>query len=253
MRIATWNVNGIRACEKAGFLNWVADTSPDVVCLQEVRAEPSQICEAVRDPADYHATWHPAKRKGYSGVGTWVRSEAITSVGIGDDRFDDEGRMLVTRTPGFHLVNVYVPNGSRDHSRVPFKLAFYQALHDWIQARHAAGEYVVVCGDWNTAHTEIDLANPRSNEKTTGFLPEERVWIDKFLALGLVDVFRAAHPGEKGHYTWWSQRPGVRQKNIGWRLDYFLVSEGLVGRVKGVEHQAHVLGSDHCPVLLELD
>jgi exodeoxyribonuclease-3 len=148
---------------------------------------------------------------------------------------------------------VYVPNGSRDHSRVPFKLEFYQALHDWIRGRHAAGETVVACGDWNTAHTEIDLANPKNNEKTTGFLPEERVWIDRFLELGMVDVFRAAHPGEKGHYTWWSQRFGVRAKNIGWRLDYFLVSEGLVGRVAGVEHQSHVLGSDHCPVVLEID
>ncbi len=253
MRIATWNVNGIRACEKAGFLDWVAAESPDVICLQEVRAEPDQLSDCIREPGDYRATWHAAKRKGYSGVGTWVRGEAPCTVGIGNPWFDDEGRLLITRLDGFSLVNVYVPNGSRDLSRVPYKLEFYQALLDWIGDRHAAGEHVVVCGDWNTAHTEIDLANPKSNEKCTGFLPEERVWIDKFLAAGMVDVFRAAHPGEKGHYTWWSQRFGVRQKNIGWRLDYFLVSEGLVGRVQKAEHQTQVLGSDHCPVMLEIE
>ncbi|MBM3270118.1 MAG: exodeoxyribonuclease III [Candidatus Sericytochromatia bacterium] len=252
MLIATWNVNGIRACEKGGLLDWLGATRPDVLCMQEVRAEPEQVSDAVREPAGYAATWHPARKKGYSGVATWVRGKGKTSAGIGDARFDDEGRALFTRFPGFTLANVYVPNGSRDHSRVPFKLEFYQALHDWVAARHAAGEKVAICGDWNTAHTEIDLANPRSNEKTTGFLPEERAWIDKFLALGLVDVFRAAHPDERGHYTWWSQRFGVRAKNIGWRLDYFLVSEGLAPRVERATIESHVPGSDHCPVLLEI-
>ncbi len=253
MRIATWNVNGIRACEKGGFLDWVGAEKPDVLCLQEVRAEPEQMSDECRQPGNYEATWHPAKKKGYSGVATWVRGTGATTVGIGDAQFDDEGRVLFTRLAGFTLCNVYVPNGSRDHSRVPFKLDFYQKLHDWVQARHAAGECVVICGDWNTAHTPIDLAHPKANEKTTGFLPEERAWIDKFLALGLVDVFRAAHPDEKGHYTWWSQRFGVREKNVGWRLDYFLASEGLVGRIAQSTIQSRVKGSDHCPVLLELN
>ena len=252
MRIVSWNVNGIRACERAGFVDWLAAESPDVLCMQEVRAEPEQISDTVREPAGYRATWHPAKKKGYSGVATWLKGKEPTTAGIGREEFDAEGRVLITRLQGFNLVNVYVPNGSRDHSRVPFKLDFYQHLHDWIHGRHVAGEKVVICGDWNTAHTEIDLANPKSNEKTTGFLPEERQWIDKFLDLGLVDVFRVARPGEKGHYTWWSQRFGVREKNIGWRLDYFLVSEGLTPRIKKAENLTHVKGSDHCPVVLEI-
>lgn len=252
MRIVTWNVNGIRACHKAGFLDWLAADRPDVLCLQEVRAEPEQIAETVRRPEGYEAVWHPAKRKGYSGVGTWVNSVATTTVGIGDPRFDDEGRALFTELDGFTLVNVYVPNGSRDLSRVPFKLDFYQALHDFVSRKHQAGEKVVVCGDWNTAHAEVDLANPKANEKTTGFLPEERAWIDRFLALGLVDVFRDRHRGETGHYTWWSQRFGVRERNIGWRIDYFLVSEGLAPRVHAIAHHPAVKGSDHCPVALEI-
>lgn len=252
MKIATWNVNGLRACEKAGFSQWLAAETPDVVCLQEVRSNPDQLPTAVREPGAYRPTWHAAKRKGYSGVATWVGGAELTTAGIGRSDYDDEGRVLITKLPGFTLVNVYVPNGSRDHRRVPFKLDFYQVLHDWIVARHQDGEAVIICGDWNTAHTEIDLANPKSNEMTTGFLPAERIWIDRFLALGLVDVFRARHPGEKGHYTWWSQRFGVRERNIGWRIDYFLVSRRLASNVKDIRHQTEVLGSDHCPLMLTI-
>ncbi len=253
LRIVTWNVNGLRACTKAGFLDWLAADAPDVLCMQEVRAEPDQLEETVRQPAGYEAVWHPARRKGYSGVSTWVKSRAVTTIGIGDPRFDDEGRALFTELDGFTLVNVYVPNGSRDLSRVPFKLEFYQAMADFIRRKHAAGESVMVCGDWNTAHREIDLAHPKANEKSTGFLAEERAWIDTFLGLGLVDVFRQDHPDEKGHYTWWSQRAGARQHNVGWRIDYFLVSEPLTGRVRSVAHHPSVSGSDHCPVALEID
>ncbi len=252
MRIVTWNVNGLRACAKAGFLDWVAADAPDVLCMQEVRAEPEQLADAIRQPAGYEATWHPARRKGYSGVATWAKSRAVTTLGIGDPRFDDEGRALFTELGGFTLVNVYVPNGSRDLSRVPFKLEFYQALADCIERKHACGESVVVCGDWNTAHREIDLANPKANEKCTGFLAEERAWIDTFLGLGLVDVFRQSHPDETGHYTWWSQRAGARQRNVGWRIDYFLVSQGLLGRVRSATLHPAVPGSDHCPVALEI-
>ncbi|MBU6428597.1 MAG: endonuclease/exonuclease/phosphatase family protein, partial [Cyanobacteria bacterium REEB65] len=156
MRIVTWNVNGIRACHRAGMLDWVAADAPDVLCLQEVRAEPEQLTEDLRQPGGYEAVWHPAKRKGYSGVATWTRTLEATTVGIGDSQFDDEGRALFTQFPGFTLVNVYVPNGSRDLSRVPFKLAFYQALYDFVGRKHRAGEAVIICGDWNTAHTEID-------------------------------------------------------------------------------------------------
>lgn len=254
MRIASWNVNGLRACERNGFTDWLTAVEPDVVCLQEVRAEREQLSPACAEPDGYHPTFHPCKvKKGYSGVATWAReAPAATRTGLGEPAFDDEGRLIVTEHAGFSLYNGYFPNGSRDLSRVPFKLAFYEALMAELRERLAAGDRIVVCGDLNTAHTELDLANPKANVGTTGFLPEEREVLGRLLDLGLVDVFRLRHPGEKGHYTWWSNRPGVRERNIGWRIDYFLVSENLVPHVVDVRHQPEVRGSDHCPVVLEL-
>lgn len=255
MKIVTWNVNGIRACERQGLVEWYRAYQPDVLCFQEVRAEPHQLSEAVCAPeAGCVASWHPAEKKGYSGVGAWIKREpAEIQLGLGRPDFDSEGRVQVLRYPGFTLFNVYFPNGSRDLSRVPFKLAFYDALLERIRAMHAQGERVIVCGDFNTAHQAIDLANPKANQKTTGFLLEERVKVDEYLASGLRDVFRDRHPGEAGHYTWWSNRPGVRERNIGWRIDYFLVSEALVPHVRAVGILPEVRGSDHCPVVLELD
>lgn len=255
MKIVTWNVNGIRACERQGLLEWYRGVRPEVLCFQEVRAEPHQLSEAVcRPEAGCIASWHPAEKKGYSGVGAWIlREPAEIRLGLGRQEFDSEGRVQVLRYPGFTLFNVYFPNGSRDLSRVPYKLDFYDALLARIQELHAQGERVVVCGDFNTAHQPIDLANPKANQKTTGFLPEERVKVDEYLKAGLRDVFRDRHPGEAGHYTWWSNRPGVRERNIGWRIDYFLVSEALVPHVKDTYILPEVKGSDHCPVVLELD
>lgn len=254
MRIATWNVNGLRACERNGFHAWLAEEAPDVVCLQEVRAERAQLSPACAEPAGYHATFHACRvKKGYSGVATWARTApAAVRTELGVPAYDDEGRLIVTRHDGFTLYNAYYPNGGRDLARVPFKLAFYETLIAELRERLAAGEPIILCGDFNTAHTELDLANPRANVGTTGFLPEERAVLGRLLDLGFVDVFRARHPGEKGHYTWWSNRPGVREKNIGWRIDYFLVSADLVPAVRDVRHRPEVLGSDHCPVVLEL-
>jgi exodeoxyribonuclease-3 len=254
MRIATWNVNGLRACERNGFNAWLAEEAPDIVCLQEVRAERAQLSPACAEPAGYDAAFNACRvKKGYSGVATWSRvtPEAVRTE-LGVPAFDDEGRLIVSRHPGFTLYNAYYPNGGRDLARVPFKLAFYETLMAELRERLAAGEPIILCGDFNTAHTELDLANPRANVGTTGFLPEEREVLGRLLDLGFVDVFRERHPGEKGHYTWWSNRPGVREKNIGWRIDYFLVSADLVSCVRDVRHQPGVLGSDHCPVVLEL-
>ena len=254
MKLASWNVNGLRACEKNGFTSWLEQFAPDVVCLQEVRAERDQLPEHCAEPKGYHPFFNPCKiKKGYSGVATWSRAEpAAVRYGIGKPEYDDEGRFVVTEHEGFALYNIYFPNGGNDLGRVPYKLAFYEALMAELAGRIAKGEQLIVCGDYNTAHQEIDLANPKTNVKNTGFLPEEREVLTRFLDLGFRDVFRERHPGEKGHYTWWSNRPGVREKNVGWRIDYFMVTAGLADRVTAIYHQPEVRGSDHCPVVIEL-
>jgi exodeoxyribonuclease-3 len=253
VKLVTWNVNGLRAALKNGFLDWLAEAKPDVLCLQEVRARPEQL-SAFWLPHGYRAHFHPAERPGYSGVATLYREPPLAlHTGIGQDEFDAEGRLIVCEYPGFSLYNSYFPSGQRDYGRVEFKLRYYDALLAKLDAEMAQGREVVVCGDFNTAHQEIDLARPRENRQTSGFLPEERAWIDTYLAHGLVDVFRRLHPGEPGHYTWWSSVTRARERNVGWRLDYFLVSEGLVPRVTAAEILPEVTGSDHCPVALELD
>ena len=254
MKIVTWNVNGIRAAERNGLLTWVAQEQPDVLCLQEIKAEPGQLSEDLTAPAGYQTIWHPATaKKGYSGTAVWTKvAPQSVEIGIGNPEIDGEGRVIVVHFADFTLFNIYFPNGSRDLSRVPFKLAFYELLLERFDALHAAGRKLVVCGDYNTCHERIDLANPTANSKATGFLPEEREWITKYLAHGFQDVYRDRNPEQKGAYSWWSYRPGVREKNIGWRLDYFLVSTGLVPAVSDVVHRPEVLGSDHCPVVLEL-
>jgi exodeoxyribonuclease-3 len=253
MRITTWNVNGLRAAMNKGILDWVKDHSPDVLCLQEVRSFPEQL-----DPAGLQSlsaiypniTWNPAQRPGYSGVATFARSLPVeTSLGLGDDRFDGEGRVIASRFPGFWLFNIYFPNGGRDNSRVSYKLEFYARLLDLCDDLHARGERVIICGDFNTSHRPIDLAHPKQNEKNTGFLPEEREWIDRYLEHDLVDVYRQLYP-ERVQYTWWTFLTKARERNVGWRLDYFLVSAGLVGEVGDVVIHDEVLGSDHCPVTL---
>jgi exodeoxyribonuclease-3 len=215
-----------------------------------VKAQPSQISEEERILSGYQEIWHPAERPGYSGVATFIRETPLEiRLGLGDPVYDVEGRLIMTRHPGFVMMNVYFPNGQRGLDRVGYKLDFYARLLDWCDQLHAAGENVVIGGDFNTAHAEIDLANPKQNATTSGFLPEERVWIDYYLQHGFVDSFRTLYP-EQADYTWWTYRFGARQRNIGWRLDYFLVSKGLMDRVEDVVIHRDVEGSDHCPVTL---
>jgi exodeoxyribonuclease-3 len=254
MKIISWNVNGLRACERNGFHDWFGFAKPDVIGMQEVRAELPQLSDACREPEGYHTYWNPAMKKGYSGVATWARTKPdAVQYGLGVNDFDSEGRVIVTEHDGIAYYNIYFPNGGRDHSRVPFKLAFYETLMAQLEKRLAAGDRLIIGGDFNTAHEAIDLANPRANVNTTGFLPEERAVLQRFLDMGFKDVFRDRHPDEKGHYTWWSNRPGVREKNVGWRIDYFLVSQNLVDRVKDVSILCEVKGSDHCPVVIEIE
>ena len=251
MRIISWNVNGIRAVERKGFLDWLAKAQPDVLCVQEIKAHPEQLSTALREPTGYHAYWHSAERKGYSGVATFARQHVSVQNGFGVPEFDVEGRVLVSEHPGFTLINTYMPNGKRSPERLDYKMRFYVALLDYCDRLHAAGHQLVVCGDVNTAHKEIDLARPKQNEKTSGFLPQERAWIDECLAHGFVDAFRVFHP-EPHQYTWWDYRTRARGRNIGWRIDYFLVSEGLVPRLKDCVIMAEVMGSDHCPIALDI-
>ncbi len=254
MRLISWNVNGLRAALKKGLLGWLATAQPDVLCLQEVRAGPAQVDGEPWRALGYQAYWHPAQRPGYSGVATLARAAPLACrMGLGEPVFDAEGRLLASDYAGFTLLNAYVPSGQRDRERVEFKLRFYAALLALIDGLHAQGRPVVLCGDLNTAHREIDLARPRQNTRTSGFLPEERAWLDTYLAHGLVDVFRALHPGQPGHYTWWSSVTHARARNVGWRLDYFLASEALMPAVRRAEILPQVEGSDHCPVLLEID
>ena len=254
MKLISWNVNGIRAIARKGFLKWLADRGPDVLCVQETRALPDQLTSEVHRPPGYHAYWHSAQRKGYSGVATFSKAEPLAiHAGFGIEEFDVEGRVLMTEHPGFKLLGVYFPNGKRNQERLDYKLRFYRDFLDYCDALHTGGNHLIICGDFNTAHRPIDLAHPKANEKVSGFLPEEREWIDRYLEHGFVDVFRVLHPDQPGHYTWWTYVTNARARNVGWRIDCFLVSEALMPAVTSATILSDVMGSDHCPVALELD
>ena len=252
IRIFSWNVNGIRAALKKGLLDWIKEESPDVICLQETKAFPNQIDEELLPPKGYHAVWNSAQRKGYSGVVTFSKKKPKSvTLGLGLDEFDGEGRMIQSEYVGFDLLNVYFPNGTSSLERLNFKMRFYDAFLDHCQALRQSGKKLIIAGDVNTAHQSIDLKNAKANEKNSGFLPEERAWIDKFLAHGYVDTFRALYP-ETIQYSWWAYRFSARERNIGWRIDYFFVTEDLKKNVKDAVIADHVMGSDHCPVGLVL-
>lgn len=250
MKITTWNVNGFRAILGKGFKTWVNENLPDILCLQEIKAKTEQLELADREIDGYQAYWNSAERPGYSGVASYIRvPKMAVNFGLNDERFDNEGRVIRTDLDDFTLFNVYFPNGQRGQERVEYKLQFYARLLEICDGLHQEGRKIIITGDFNTAHQEIDLANPKENSKTSGFLPEERIWIDHFLAHGFVDAYRRLYP-EKVQYTWWTYRFGARGRNIGWRLDYYLVSDGLMGRVEDVIVHDLVTGSDHCPVTL---
>lgn len=252
MKLVSWNVNGIRACGKGGFLKWFEGEGADIVCVQEIKAHPDQLEETFKNPMKYHAIWNPAQKLGYSGTAIFSKKEPIDiEIGIGDKDIDKEGRVIIAKYPKFTLINSYFPNSQRDHARLPFKLDFCKKFLKKADSLRKKGENVIMCADWNIAHQEIDLKNPKSNKKNAGFLPEERAWMDQFIKAGYVDAFREFQK-EGGHYTWWSYRPGVREKNVGWRLDYFMANEEFRDRLKASYHRNDIFGSDHCPVVVEL-
>lgn len=256
MILASWNVAGLRACEKKGLYEWYQEFDPDVLCLQETKALPEQLSAQMNHPDNHLALYAPAAKKGYSGVGTWTRKsiESHNTVGLGQAEFDDEGRTIITEFDKFILFNCYFPNGSRDHSRVPYKLEFSRAVaKKALLLKKKTGKEIVITGDYNTAHKENDLANPKTNIKSTGFLPIEREWMDEFAGQGFVDCFRHFNPEANGHYTWWTYRGDCRARNVGWRIDYFWCTKDLVPNLVNCWHLPEVMGSDHCPIVLELN
>jgi exodeoxyribonuclease-3 len=254
MKITTWNVNGLRAVLGKGAWDWVRAEVPDVACVQEIKTRPDQLTSEQHQQFEgYQVYWNPAQRPGYSGVATFLKEPPLAvEMGLGFPEFDSEGRVICTRHTDFLLYNIYFPNGQRGQDRVDFKLDFYAKLLAICDRLHASGEKIILCGDFNTAHNEIDLANPKSNEKTSGFLPQERVWIDHYLQHGFVDAYRMLYP-DRVQYTWWTYITNARKRNVGWRLDFFMVSEGLMPRVKDVVIHDQAMGSDHCPVSIFLD
>lgn len=267
MRIVSWNVNGIRAALKKGFLNWITMERPDIVCLQETKALEEQVSQEALDAiADlgYHGAFHSAQRKGYSGVATFslVKPMFVTK-GVSFER--NEGRVLVTEHGDFTVYNIYFPNGRQrddgpDPERLAFKLEFYETLLEVLEEERAEGKNVIVSGDWNTAHQPIDLARPNENEKVTGFLPVERETLQKFVDAGYVDTYRHFNPvaavadlePQQREYTWWTYRAGARERNVGWRIDYHFVNKEFIGRVTGAAIHMDVPGSDHCPISIDL-
>lgn len=252
IELASWNVNGIRACHKGGFAKWFKNQAADVVCLQEIKARREQVPEELLNPLMYHSSWNPAEKPGYSGVAIYSKKEPIdVRAGMGTPEYDCEGRVLLAEFKTFSVVSVYFPNSQREHQRLNYKLGFCRTFAEYCERERARGKMLVVCGDWNIAPTEIDLKNPKANVKNAGFLPEERAWMSEFQSKGYVDCFREFNT-EPGHYTWWSYRPGVRERNIGWRLDYFMTHAQDRRRLRASSHLTQVKGSDHCPVTLTL-
>ena len=253
MKLLSWNVNGIRSIVKKGFVKWLLEESPDIICLQETKAWIEQLNKDITNIDGYKSYFNQAERKGYSGVAVYSKPVPVKVLkGLGVKEFDNEGRTLILEYPEFTLFNVYFPNGKRDHTRLQYKLDFYEAFLEYVLRLKDEGKRIIVCGDVNTAHKEIDLARPKANQKTSGFLPEERAWIDKLLAHGFLDTLRL-FTDEGGIYTWWDVITRARERNVGWRIDYFFISENLRENITNAFTLPEVMGSDHCPVGIELN
>jgi exodeoxyribonuclease-3 len=248
-RLLSWNVNGLRSVINKGFLDWLQKEKPDVLCIQETKINDIEKLDAdVREPAGYHVYWNYPERKGYAGVATFTKDEpADVRYDFGKSGLELEGRAIIAEYPGFILFNVYFPNGKASLERLKYKMAFYDVFLKYADSLKASGKKLVICGDVNTAHKEIDLARPKENAKVSGFLPEERAWMDKLVAHGYADTFRHYHK-EPNQYSYWDIKTGARARNVGWRIDYFFVSENLLPAVTKTFIMPEVTGSDHCPV-----
>ena len=252
VRFLSWNVNGIRAAYKKGFIDWFAKEKPEILCVQETKATKEQLPDDLINVNGYNSFFSSAEKKGYSGVATFSKTEPVkVSNGIGIKKFDSEGRFLVTEFDEFVLFNIYFPNGKAKKERLQYKMDFYDAFLKHLKKLLKQDKKIVVCVDVNTAHKEIDLARPKPNEKISGFLPEEREWIDKLLEAGFIDTFRKFNQKPE-QYTWWDMMTRARDRNVGWRIDYFFISDNLKDNLKNAFILPEVMGSDHCPVGIEL-
>lgn len=254
MKIVSWNVNGLRSLEKNGYFEtFLKHTRPDIFCFQETKAEPDQVPPALRSPDGFTSYFSWSKvRKGYSGVALYTREAPMQVIdGMGIDEFDQEGRLVGAEYKDFWLLNVYFPNGGQGPHRLDYKLRYYDAFLKFIQALRKE-KPVIFCGDINTAHEEIDLARPKENEKNTGFLPEERAWIDEVIAAGYIDLYRNLHPNTTGAYTYWDMKTRARDRNVGWRIDYFFASSEIAPKIVKAEIHPDIFGSDHCPISITI-
>jgi exodeoxyribonuclease-3 len=247
-KILSWNVNGIRAAQKYGLLDWLFKESPDILCVQETKARPEQLGNDLLEPQGYHTYWNYPERKGYSGVATFTKDEPVgVEYNLATLKSDSEGRVIIAKYEEFTLMNIYFPNGKKDKERLNYKMEFYESFLEFVKQLKEKNEKIIICGDVNTAHKEIDLARPKANEKISGFLPIEREWIDRFVENGFIDTFRHFNK-EPEQYTWWDLKTRARERNIGWRIDYFFVSENLLPYLSKAFILPDVIGSDHCPI-----
>ena len=250
MKLISWNVNGLRACVRKGFLDYFTEQDADIFCIQETKLQSGQIDLELEG---YHQYWNYALKKGYSGTAVFTKEKPITvKYGVGDLETEDEGRILTLEYPLFFLVNVYVPNAQRDLARLPYRLEWEKRIREYLIDLNKS-KPVIFCGDLNVAHQEIDIRNYKSNVGNSGFTFEERQEFTTLLNTGFIDTYRHLHPDVEGAYTWWSYMRNVRERNIGWRIDYFLISESLLPYLKAASIHADVMGSDHCPIVLEMD
>lgn len=252
LNVISWNVNGIRAVEKKDFVSWVEKSQADVICIQETKANKEQLSEQLLAPQGYKSWFSSAKKAGYSGTAIYSRIQPDKVILMDDERFDDEGRFIAAIFGSTVVISAYFPNSQDAGARLPYKLDFCDAILAKMNEFVASGKNIVLCGDYNIAHKPIDLANPKTNEKNPGYLPEERAWMDKFTQSGFVDTFRhfCDLPNQ---YTWWSYRFHAREKNVGWRIDYQCVNESFLSKVVSSQILNDVLGSDHCPIQIKLD
>ena len=252
LRIISWNVNGLRSVAKKGFFEFLENDSPDILCIQETKARDEDIYNELKEIPDYYSYFSSPERKGYSGVGVYSKEEPLSvKTNFGIDKFDVEGRALILEYPNFRLLNIYFPNGKMSNERLKYKMDFYQMFLDYTKDLLIQDKKIIACGDVNTAHKEIDIARPKENEKISGFLPEERAWIDKFIETGFIDTFRHFNK-EPSNYSWWDYKSKARERNIGWRIDYFFISSNLIETLNSAFTLNKVFGSDHCPVGIEL-
>lgn len=251
MKIISWNVNGVRACIKKGMWDYINEQAPDVFCLQELKAFEEQVTELWPEDSGFYEVWNSAEKPGYSGTGTYSADKLKSQMGMGDKAIDKEGRVIQSDLGKAWLVNTYFPNGAASEERHQFKMRFLDKIIPYLKKLEKT-KPVILTGDLNIAHTERDIHDPVRLDGTSGFMPEEREWMDKLVSKGFVDAWRDQHPETAEKYSWWSYRAGARQRNKGWRIDYFMLSEKLAKKVKSVEMHQDITGSDHCPLMMDI-